>query len=358
VEVDPARAVAYVATIDNVAAVDVANATPQVLAQVPTPGTAVEVAALGDHLWVADWERVRMLDVSDPAAPVVLGDEPVVGSPALPRARTVAVAGASLLVGEWTGLHVHAIEPGAFAPDISLDTRALSFAAVQVGEADARVVVLRNVGTEPLEICAITPLLDGLTVDTSSATVQPQAALTFEASWTASSTDPVEGSIAIASDDPDQPVVHVPVRGNDPGIGVGDPMPAFFHVDHDGRSRAHTELEGKVAVLAYFATWCGACNEHFPDYDVVLWQGYRDQDFAIWGLGNETLAKILAFAGSTGATFPLLLGETTYQAYDDPPGSNYSLEVVVDRQGIVRAIGHEELTAQVLEPLVVELLAE
>lgn len=75
------------------------------------------------------------------------------------------------------------------------------------------------------------------------------------------------------------------------------------------------------------------------------------------GLGNEPVGKILAFQATVGASFPLLLGERSYRDWDDPPGGNYSLQIVVDRSGVVRELGNA-LTVVDLEPLIVELLAE
>jgi len=75
------------------------------------------------------------------------------------------------------------------------------------------------------------------------------------------------------------------------------------------------------------------------------------------GLGNEPVGKILAFQQNVGALFPLLLGERSYRDWDDPPGGSYSLQILVDRAGVVQAIGNG-LTSAELEPLVQELLAE
>ena len=84
---------------------------------------------------------------------------------------------------------------------------------------------------------------------------------------------------------------------------------------------------------------------------------YGDQGLAIVGLGNEPLPKILAFQGTVGATFPLLMGERSYREWEDPPGGSYSMQVLIDREGVVQAIGNG-LTAAELAPMIEPLLAE
>jgi peroxiredoxin len=85
-----------------------------------------------------------------------------------------------------------------------------------------------------------------------------------------------------------------------------------------------------------------------------LWQALGGRGFALLGLGEEDIPKMTAWAEERGATFPLLADDTTYERYDDPGPGNYALEVVVDREGIVRFVDHGSTTAELaaqIEPL-------
>ena len=349
--------VAYVLTLDNLAMVDVTSDTPELIAQAPTPGNALEVAVVGGKAYVADWEAITAVDVADPAAPLTTAREALTGAAALPRTRTATACGDNLCVGEWNGLQVFAVGDNA-APDLHHEPAQVRFDDAPVGDSEEQVLVVRNYGAAPLRICGIDHDFGDLSIEPATAEIDAGGALPFTLTWTAAAADPVAGTLILYSDDPDRPTVEVPIVGNDPGVRVGDPVPAFFHVDTTGRAWSDADLQGKVALLSYFASWCSACNQHFPDFDDVLWASHRDDDFLAFGLGNESTAKILTFGVNTGTTFPLLLSETTYQIYDDPPGEDYSLQVVVDKTGTIRRMGHEELDAQALDPFIVELLAE
>ena len=72
---------------------------------------------------------------------------------------------------------------------------------------------------------------------------------------------------------------------------------------------------------------------------------------------DQSVARIVAFGVEYGSTFPLVRDETTYEMYEDPGPGNFALEVIVDRQGIVRFAEHGSTTEE-LEAAIVPLLAE
>lgn len=69
------------------------------------------------------------------------------------------------------------------------------------------------------------------------------------------------------------------------------------------------------------------------------------------------MSRIVAFGDAQGSTFPLVRDDTTYDMYDDPGAGNFALEIIVDREGIVRFAEHGSTTEE-LEAAVVPLLAE
>ncbi len=75
--------------------------------------------------------------------------------------------------------------------------------------------------------------------------------------------------------------------------------------------------------------------------------------------GEESQSTVSAFQEQTGVTFPLLLGDSTYSGYAQVDGaiSPYPLDVIVDKQGIVRYIRHE-FDGAAMEATIAQLLAE
>lgn len=75
--------------------------------------------------------------------------------------------------------------------------------------------------------------------------------------------------------------------------------------------------------------------------------------------GTESAATITAFRDQTNVSFPLLLGDTTVNAYANPDGaiSPYPVDVIVDQQGTIRYLRHE-FDAQAMRAMIDQLLAE
>ena len=91
---------------------------------------------------------------------------------------------------------------------------------------------------------------------------------------------------------------------------------------------------------------------------------YGDQGLVVLGvsgdgLGTESPATVAAFGEQTGVTFPLLLGDTTFGDYAKSDGaiSPYPLDVIVDRDGVVRYL-RRQFDAAGMVATVEQLLAE
>jgi len=72
---------------------------------------------------------------------------------------------------------------------------------------------------------------------------------------------------------------------------------------------------------------------------------------------DQSVERIVAFGVEYSSTFPLVRDATTYEMYDDPGPGNFALEVIVDREGIVRFAQHGSSTEE-LEASIVALLEE
>ncbi len=74
-------------------------------------------------------------------------------------------------------------------------------------------------------------------------------------------------------------------------------------VDIDGKLFTSNDLDGKVGVLVYWATWCGGCKSEIPNL-VALRKEFATSDVEIVGLSVDEAHKDLStFAKSAGINY-------------------------------------------------------
>lgn len=248
---------AYVASSGGLAVVDIRDPrAPVVLGEHPVSGSALDLARLGPaQIVVAEWDALRGYDFTDPAEPVSLFTETVPTNDTFSRVLAVGAVAARGRVfgGEWTGMHAFAFN-AAPGPEVELSPSSLQFGNVPASDSDARVLLVSNSGTRPLTVHDVTGSAD-VTVDETCFVVEPGRSKAIEVQLAPSSSARVQSAVQVCSDDPDEPSVEVPLTANVPGLAVGDPAPTFALQDLAGNTWTNADLEGKVAVLAYFATF-------------------------------------------------------------------------------------------------------
>lgn len=74
-------------------------------------------------------------------------------------------------------------------------------------------------------------------------------------------------------------------------------------VDTNGKLFSSNDLEGKVGVLVYWATWCGGCKSEIPAL-VALRKEFAQSDVEIVGLSvDEAHKDLAAYAKSAGINY-------------------------------------------------------
>ena len=117
---------------------------------------------------------------------------------------------------------------------------------------------------------------------------------------------------------------------------VGDQVPDFDLQMLDGTTLNIKELQGKVVMLQFTASWCSVCRKEMPHIESDIWQKLKDNpEFALYGIDLKETPEVTAdFAKAIPVTYPLTL---------DPEGERFALfcdkgagvtrNIILDRTG-------------------------
>jgi peroxiredoxin len=131
-----------------------------------------------------------------------------------------------------------------------------------------------------------------------------------------------------------------------PPLGRGAAAPAFELPGLDGGSLALSQMDGKVVLVNFWATWCKPCEDEMPSME-KLYRELHGTDFELVAISVDgDRATVAEFRDKLGLTFPILLdpeqdAAAAYQTFRFPES------FLIGRDGIVveRYVGPKEWAA-------------
>ena len=111
--------------------------------------------------------------------------------------------------------------------------------------------------------------------------------------------------------------------------------PDFTVYDQDGSSLTLADLEGKPAVINFWASWCGPCKSEMADFNEKYLELGDEVRFVMINLtdgSRETQQTAMEFVNGEGYQFPVyfdleMSASNSYQAYSIP------MTFFIDRDG-------------------------
>lgn len=241
---------------------DLADPTlPASLGATPTGVPAISVAAAEGYLWYATQQSIGVMDVTDPSEPVSLAVEDTDS-----WAMHVDTTGTTAYLADWQDVAVYELDDSARAPDADPSRDELYL----VGSATELTMTIDNRGGADLVIDGVSSPDERVRIDIDTLVVAPGAAANVrvtlleaidpEADAEAEAeadTDPLDTTLCIATNDPDEPVLQLPLAStsSDSSVLIGEEAPDFNLPDLDGKYHQLSAQRGKPVVLVYFATW-------------------------------------------------------------------------------------------------------
>ena len=144
----------------------------------------------------------------------------------------------------------------------------------------------------------------------------------------------------------ERPVEHTKFEGLEaPALSVGDWVGGEFDV---------TKMKGSIVVIDFWATWCGPCIAAMPKNTKIA-EKYANDGVKLIGVCTSGDAeKMPKIVEDNGANYPNAFAADG-QIEKGWPVQWYPTYAVVDREGIVRAIGLKpDNVADVIETLLAE----
>ena len=110
---------------------------------------------------------------------------------------------------------------------------------------------------------------------------------------------------------------------------------ALSYPDKDKKNYDFNQLMGKVAVVNFWATWCGPCRDEMPDLN-QLSQDYKGKDVVFVGIAADDAEQVGEFLESTKVDYKIVTAEFDAIPLSQRLGNNNSVlpfTLIIDQTG-------------------------
>ncbi len=104
------------------------------------------------------------------------------------------------------------------------------------------------------------------------------------------------------SDSPQYTAAMAKLEADDAKRQIAD----FTLADLQGKAWHLRDLQGRVVLVNFWATWCPPCRKEMPDLD-ALYNKFKDQGFVVLAISDEEAAKVSPFITEHKISYPVLL---------------------------------------------------
>jgi len=136
---------------------------------------------------------------------------------------------------------------------------------------------------------------------------------------------------------------------------TGRPAADFTLKSLDGEPTQLSNLQGKVVVLDFWATWCPPCRAELPSIDKLHAEFAGKVEFL--GVNDEDSGTVKGFLKKAGYTFPVLM-DGKRQVHRTYGIRSIPVLLVIDRRGVIRQHFIGSRTEQALRSAIQSVLEQ
>ena len=120
-------------------------------------------------------------------------------------------------------------------------------------------------------------------------------------------------------------------------VKVGDQAPEIDLKLLDGKIINNQNIQGKVVVFQFTASWCSVCIKEMPHLEKEVWQRFKNDNFILIGVDlMEDLEVVKEFISKTEVTYPFTIdNDGTFFESFTLPKAGVTRNIVIDQKGKV-----------------------